>query len=124
MTLKRLVAVAFAFGLGILLGSCSSFSDAVSDHWPHFAGGEPDGLPPRPGTPGYDSFIAHGQAAQGAAGNAQPAAAGQGAAANPNDAGAGQSPSAYTEPRPQTQQPGAQLPPPAAHSGSDPAGLY
>lgn len=47
-------------GLGLMLGACSAFSDAVSDHWPHFAGGEPGGLPPRPGTPGYDRFIAHG----------------------------------------------------------------
>jgi hypothetical protein len=61
MTVKRLVAAAFAFGLGLLLGSCSATSDFVSDYWPHFAGGEPAGVPPRPGTPGYAAFIAHGQ---------------------------------------------------------------
>jgi hypothetical protein len=62
MSSRRFVAAAFACGLGLLLGSCSSVSDAVSDYWPHFAGGEPAGIPPRPGTPGYAAFIAHGQA--------------------------------------------------------------
>jgi hypothetical protein len=79
MTGKRLSAAAFALGLGLMLGSCSPFSDVVSDHWPHFAGGEPDGVPPRPGAPGYAQFIAHGQpseAVNSAAGNGQPAAAG------------------------------------------------
>ena len=32
--------------------------------WPHWAGGEPAGLPPRPGQPGYEEFIAHGQRGQ------------------------------------------------------------
>jgi len=50
--------------LGILVGSCSSFSGYVADHWPHWAGGEPEDVPPRPGSPGYDEFIAHGQAGQ------------------------------------------------------------
>lgn len=125
MTVKRVVAAALLIGLGLALGSCSSFSDTVSDHWPHFAGGEPDDLPPRPGAPGYDAFIAHGQAQQGApAGNAQAAAPGQTAAIrNPNAGGADQVPSAFTDPLPpRGQQPGAPMPP--AHSGSDPAGLY
>jgi hypothetical protein len=128
MTVKRFVAAAFVLGLGLALGSCSSFSDAVSDHWPHFAGGEPDDLPPRPGTPGYDAFIAHGQPQQGAAtpaGSAQPGAPGETAAIrNPNAGGADQVPSAFTEPPPQNQQPGAPLAPGAARSGSNPAGLY
>jgi hypothetical protein len=79
MTGKRLSAAVFALGLGLMLGSCSSFSDAVSDHWPHFAGGEPGGLPPRPGDPGYAQFIAHGQPSEttnSTAGNGQPVAAG------------------------------------------------
>lgn len=46
-------------GLGLLLGSCSSISGFVADHWPHWAGGMPSDVPPRPGTPGYDEFIAH-----------------------------------------------------------------
>jgi len=61
--IKGLVA-AFAVSLGLVLGSCSPFAGTVADHWPHFAGGEPDGLPPRPGTPGYAAFIAHGQPSQ------------------------------------------------------------
>jgi hypothetical protein len=80
MTVKRFAAAAFALGLGLLLGSCSSVSDVVSDHWPHFAGGEPDGVPPRPGTPGYAAFIAHGQPTETAN---SPADNGQGAATGP-----------------------------------------
>jgi hypothetical protein len=63
---------------GLVLGSCSSMSSAVADHWPHWAGGMPEDVPPRPGTPGYDAFIAHKQAedAQRATdATAQPAAA-------------------------------------------------
>jgi hypothetical protein len=60
MNVKGYVAACTLF-LGLMLGSCSPFSGLVADHWPHFAGGEPDGLPPRPGTPGYAAFIAHGQ---------------------------------------------------------------
>lgn len=122
MTVKRLVAVAFAFGLGLMLGSCSSFSDAVSDHWPHFAGGEPDGVPPRPGAPGYNRFIAHGQPLQSAASpgsNAQPATAGETATVTSSPLrDIGQSPSAFTEPQPQNQQSGAQPAPPGPHSGA------
>jgi len=69
MRARRLVAAALAVGLGVLLGSCSSFSDFVSDRWPHFAGGEPGGVPPRPGTPGYAAFIAHGQPPEAANSN-------------------------------------------------------
>jgi hypothetical protein len=124
MMIKRLVAVALVFGLGVALGSCSSFSDVVSDHWPHFAGGEPDGVPPRPGAPGYAAFIAHGQPQQSGAGDAQPAAAGATATGtNPPPGGGGQVPTAFTEPPP-NQQPGAQFAPAAAHSNGDPGGLY
>jgi hypothetical protein len=51
--------------LALALASCSSFSGYVSDHWPTWAGGMPKDVPPRPGQPGYDEFIAHGQGAQG-----------------------------------------------------------
>jgi hypothetical protein len=64
MTLRRSVAVALACAAGLTLGSCGSFSGYVADTWPHFAGGEPNDLPPRPGTPGYNQFIAHGQPPQ------------------------------------------------------------
>ena len=55
----RLVKAAIVLGLGLNLASCGGF---VADHWPHWAGGLPDGVPPRPGTAGYTEFVAHGQA--------------------------------------------------------------
>ena len=56
---KRLFKTAILLGLGLNLASCGGF---VADHWPHWAGGMPADVPPRPGTPGYEEFIAHGQA--------------------------------------------------------------
>lgn len=58
MSFTRLVAVALVCGSALELGACSN---TVADMWPHWAGGEPAGLPPRPGQPGYEEFIAHGQ---------------------------------------------------------------
>jgi hypothetical protein len=64
--------------VGLILSSCSSFSGYVADHWPRWAGGMPDDVPPRPGAPGYEEFIAHGQpsnvAAKPAANDANAAA--------------------------------------------------
>jgi hypothetical protein len=62
MIVKRVIATAIAICLGAGLGSCSSFSGYVSDHWPQWAGGMPDDVPPRLGEPGYQEFISHGQA--------------------------------------------------------------
>src|SRR6266568_2744446 len=56
---KRLFKTAILLGLGLNLASCGGF---VADHWPHWAGGMPADVPPRPGTPGYADFVAHGQA--------------------------------------------------------------
>ena len=64
MTGKRHIAVVILLGLGPLLGSCSGFSGYVADSWPHWAGGLPPDVPPRPGAPGYNEFIAHGQVTQ------------------------------------------------------------
>jgi hypothetical protein len=64
MIIRYFVAALLLLCLGVSLGSCSPFSGYVSDHWPHWAGGMPDGVPPRPGTPGYDQFIAHNQPGQ------------------------------------------------------------
>lgn len=69
MTVKRFIAASFVFGIGAALGSCggaseNGFSAYVADHWPHWAGGMPADVPPRPGQPGYAEFIAHGQADQ------------------------------------------------------------
>jgi hypothetical protein len=58
MTAKRLSAV-ILLGLAVNLAGCGGF---VADHWPHWAGGLPADAPPRPGTPGYAEFVAHGQA--------------------------------------------------------------
>ena len=84
MIIKQFAAATLALCLGVMLGSCSPFAGIVADHWPHWAGGMPDDIPPRPGAPGYDEFIAHGQPsqdAQSASGAAKPAAAGQNSAA-------------------------------------------
>jgi hypothetical protein len=61
MIVQRLCPVLIALCLGLALGSCGSVAGFTSDHWPHWAGGEPNGVPPRPGAPGYDEYIAHQQ---------------------------------------------------------------
>ncbi|MGB6283844.1 MAG: hypothetical protein WBG18_05410 [Xanthobacteraceae bacterium] len=58
MAPKWLITAATLLGFGLNLASCGSF---VADHWPHWAGGLPADVPPRPGTPGYEAFVAHGQ---------------------------------------------------------------
>jgi hypothetical protein len=70
LIVTRLVATAIVVWTGLTLGSCAGgasedgFSAYVSDHWPHWAGGLPSDVPPRPGAPGYNQFVAHGQADQ------------------------------------------------------------
>jgi hypothetical protein len=59
---KRLSVALMGLGLGLALGSCGPVSGFTADHWPHWAGGLPGGVPPRPGTPGYDDYVAHRQA--------------------------------------------------------------
>ena len=100
MAPRRLITAATLLGFGLSLASCGGF---VADHWPHWAGGMPADVPPRPGAPGYGEFIAHGQAApevkqqppaaadiQGAVqpGAATPAAAVSAPAASPPSAAA------------------------------------
>jgi hypothetical protein len=51
----------------LCLGSCASFSATVTDHWPTWAGGMPNDVPPRPGAPGYEEFLAHQQRQDAAA---------------------------------------------------------
>jgi hypothetical protein len=58
---KRLFTAAILLGLALGLASCGGY---VADHWPHWAGGLPADAPPRPGTPGYAEFVAHGQVDQ------------------------------------------------------------
>jgi hypothetical protein len=62
MIIKRLSVALMGLGLGLLLGSCGPVAGFASDHWPHWAGGLPDGVPPRPGAPGYNDYVAHRQA--------------------------------------------------------------
>jgi hypothetical protein len=62
MTFKRLSVALMGLGLGLLLGSCGPVAGFTADHWPHWAGGMPEGIPPRPGSPGYDDYVAHRQA--------------------------------------------------------------
>ena len=59
---RGLLAATALLGLGLALGSCSSVAGSVADHWPYWAGGMPNDVPPRPGAPGYDEFIAHERA--------------------------------------------------------------
>jgi hypothetical protein len=61
MITKRLGTVGALLCLAALLGACSPFAGFVADHVPHWAGGLPPDAPPRPGAPGYDDFIAHGE---------------------------------------------------------------
>ena len=42
---------------GLLVASCSSLSSFVADTLPPWAGGLPEGTPPRPGAPGYDAYL-------------------------------------------------------------------
>jgi hypothetical protein len=82
----RSVAAALLLGGASMLGACSPFSSSIADMWPHWAGGEPTGLPPRPGQPGYEQFIAHGQPDQNAP--AAPAPPAMPAGAQPTPVGA------------------------------------
>jgi hypothetical protein len=59
--IKRFSALTAALLLSLALAACASFSNTVSDAWPTWAGGMPKDVPPRPGTPGYEEFIAHQQ---------------------------------------------------------------
>lgn len=63
---RKFVALSAIVAVSMALGGCSPFAGFVADHWPHWAGGMPEGVPPRPGAPGYDQFIAHGQDVTGA----------------------------------------------------------
>lgn len=70
VVVKRSIAAVVMLCGAAVLASCAgtsnedAFSAYVADHWPHWAGGMPSDVPPRPGAPGYNEFIAHGQANQ------------------------------------------------------------
>ena len=85
--MRRLGAAGVLLCLAAMLSACGGY---VADHVPHWAGGLPADAPPRPGAPGYDDFIAHGQPqppsapAPAADAGAGPAAATTGTVAAPN----------------------------------------
>jgi hypothetical protein len=130
MTIRRFIAAALVLGLACLLGACSPFSSSVADMWPHWAGGEPAGLPPRPGQPGYEQFIAHGQPDQNppaapaasaapAAPVAQQAPGGTTAAiAEQKSPAREQKPPAFAEPRSEEQS-GEPVPQPVEQPAND-----
>jgi hypothetical protein len=53
--MPRLIALIIA---SLVLASCSGgvTGGVIGDYAPHWAGGFPKDLPPRPGTPEYDAF--------------------------------------------------------------------
>ncbi|MFY9692391.1 MAG: hypothetical protein WAK35_01475 [Xanthobacteraceae bacterium] len=138
MIVKRSVAAAVMLCVGAALGSCAgtsnedAFSAYVADHWPHWAGGMPSDTPPRPGAPGYNQFIAHGQADQ----DVLPPASGATAPAGPvtpvfqtapSAAAASAKPVRPAPPAPSAQPaPGAPVPPQSASDNSNvvKGGLY
>ncbi len=65
--IRRLFALTMVLCACLALGACASFSGYVSDSWPTWAGGMPKDVPPRPGAPGYNEFIAHQQGNEAAA---------------------------------------------------------
>jgi hypothetical protein len=97
--IKRLFAPTMVLCACLALGACASFSGYVSDNWPTWAGGMPKDVPPRPGAPGYEEFIAHQH------GNEAPAPA---AAPAPTPAAA--APPAADNPAVQTLRPSAPRP--------------
>ena len=89
MLTKRRLALTALLGVCLALGGCSSFAGVVSDTWPTWAGGMPKDVPPRPGAPGYEEFIAHQQRQGVAAGSAaDPTVAAQAGAPGPGAPGA------------------------------------
>jgi hypothetical protein len=124
MMIRRFIAAALLLGGASLLGACSS----MADMWPHWAGGEPAGLPPRPGQPGYEQFIAHGEPNQNPpaapapqqAPVAQQAPAGTTAAiAERKSAAPEQKPPAFAEPQGQERNDAEPLPEPAEQPAND-----
>lgn len=122
---KQFAAVAMVLGSALGLSACGG---TVADMWPHWAGGEPAGLPPRPGQPGYEEFIAHGQPNQNSAVapvTAQPASGGA-TAAIPEQKSAAQPPG-RADPRPEQNseaEPVETVEHPASDTGVVRGGLY
>jgi hypothetical protein len=122
MIAKQGFGAVIALCLASALGACSPFSGYVADSWPHWAGGEPTGLPPRSGSPGYAEYIAHGQPVQ----NPEPAGAAAALPAvettqtvSPAPIGTVQRRSIFGGPSVASPSPNVQSPPPQAAGPSD-----
>jgi hypothetical protein len=126
MIARQGVWVAIVVCSVLALGACSPFSGYVADNWPHWAGGEPTGLPPRPGSPGYAEYISHGQPVQNpetAMGAAQaPPAAETTQTVSQTPAGTAQKTNIFGGPQVAAPRPNVQAPPPA-DAASDDGGL-
>ena len=114
-TRHRLMLTA-ALCVCLALGGCSSLSGVVSDNWPTWAGGMPKDVPPRPGAPGYEEFIAHQQeappnTAAGAPGTTPATTAVTTPAAAPGTTAAVPPPAAPPPARNANKQPQPPLPP-------------
>ncbi len=136
MIRKRYIAILLC--LGPALGSCGGassggFTGYVADHWPRWAGGMPDDVPPRPGAPGYNEFISHDGADQdatkslGGSGSPAPEFVATGTSTTGKKAAtAAAKPSVQPASAPQVLPP--QVPPPEAQPAQDSSvvkgGLY
>ena len=122
-TTTRLLVLMMALCACLGVGACAPFAGAVSDAWPTWAGGMPKDVPPRPGAPGYEEFIAHQQHQDVAPNAAQngAAAAGTTAVAAPTG-GASGTPGTTAAAVPAAAAPGttAAVPPPAGRSMQPP----
>ena len=127
--IRRRSALAALLGVTLALGGCSTFAGVVSDAWPTWAGGMPKDVPPRPGAPGYEEFIAHQQRQDAAAGGAPaPGAAVEPGAAVAGAPGAAPATTGTVQPMTPSRPPNARpLPPayaPADDRGATKSGLY
>ena len=114
-TTKRLFLLTMALGGCLWLGACTPFAGAVSDAWPTWAGGMPKDVPPRPGAPGYEEFMAHQQHQDVAPPNAAAnTAAAPGTTAVVAPAGTAPGTTAVAVPVTTAPGPTAAAPPPAA----------
>jgi hypothetical protein len=115
-TTKRPFLPIMALCACLALAGCGSFSGFVADTWPTWAGGMPKDVPPRPGAPGYEDFIAH-QQRQDTPANAGAAPGTTSAVSIP---GAGPSPTPSTTP-PSTAAVAVPVASPAATAATPPA---
>jgi hypothetical protein len=119
-TTKRLFTLTAALCVCLTLGACGSVSGFVSDTWPTWAGGMPKDVPPRPGAPGYEEFIAHQQRQDAASNTAAVPGAAPGTTAAAAPAAAAGTTAAVPAPAVRPPAGGATTPPlPPAYARPD-----